>query len=82
MVVWGNPSAREAWSARAAMPDGAQLVAEHLRPGTDQPGPLLVMDRSGGAWRFSQVGPEAAARGGPKGCGDCHSQAPRDSVFR
>lgn len=82
VLVWGNPAARDAWNARGPMPGGAQLVAEHLRPGTDQPGPLLVMDRSGDAWRFTLVSPGGAVHDGPTACADCHAQAPADGVFR
>jgi hypothetical protein len=81
-VVWGNALARDAWTARAAMPDGAQLVAEHLRRGTEDVGPLLVMEKADGAWRFTMVTSEGNVRDGAAACAGCHAQAPSDAVFR
>lgn len=81
-IVWGNAAAKAAWDARGAMPDGAQLVAEHLRRGTDDRGPLLVMDRRAGAWTFTMVTSDGRVMDGAAACGACHAMAPTDGVFR
>jgi hypothetical protein len=85
-VVWVNDVGRAAWDGAGDMPDGAMLVEEAIArvDGGDRPAGLLVMQKSGGAWRFVSVGPGGEvvddARVAP--CAACHRQAPRDFVFR
>lgn len=82
-IVWANDAAKGAWAAGGDMPDGAVLVEEAIaRVGNgDCPAGLLLMDKSEGAWHFRAVGPEGSVAEDAR-CEACHTQAPRDRVFR
>lgn len=85
-VVWANEVGRAAWNGAGDMPDGAMLVEEAIErtPKGDRAAGLLVMQKSGGTWRFVVV--DAAGHVAKESqealCAECHREAPRDYVFR
>lgn len=85
-VVWANDAARAAWEAKGEMPEGATLVEEAIErtPRGDRAAGLLVMEKRGGAWRFTVVdaGGRVAEDAREATCAACHREAPRDGVFR
>jgi hypothetical protein len=83
-AVWANEAANGAWATRDEMPDGAALVEELTEkvPGKgDRAAGLLFMEKKDGAWRFLAIGADGRAAEDSR-CAACHSQAPRDDVFR
>jgi hypothetical protein len=89
-VVRVSPEARAAYEhllKDSELPDGAVVVLFHeLAPG--KPGPVYVMEKSGGSWRFSSLRadgtepepPEPAASSAAH-CRRCHADAVADSLF-
>lgn len=82
-VLWASEDAKEPWNRQASFPDGARLVIEHLHRGADGVGPLLMMERRNGAWRWIMVTSDnrVVIDGDSNACAQCHADAPRDSVF-
>ena len=82
-VIWASEDARDPWNQQASFPDGARLVMEHLRRGADEVGPLLMMERRNGSWRWIMVASDnrVILDGDSNACAQCHAEAPRDSVF-
>lgn len=66
-----------------ALADGALLAAFHHDPKRGQPGPIYVMEKLGGAWRFSVVGADGKLErsGELELCQRCHAEAVSDQVF-
>jgi hypothetical protein len=85
-VVWANDVARAAWAPAGDMPDGAVLVEEAIERTTkgDRPAGLLVMEKHGATWRFVLVDDRNHVVDGAREatCAACHTDAPRDFVFR
>jgi hypothetical protein len=71
----------------SALPDDSVVALFHV--GADQrPGPVYVMQKSAGTWRFLLLDPVGVvlAPGGPtgqatQGCQGCHADAVADSLF-
>jgi hypothetical protein len=87
-VVRVSPDARAAYEhlvKDTELPDGAVAALFHeLAPG--RPGPVYVMEKGEGVWRFSSCradGTECtpAATASTAGCQHCHADAVADSLF-
>lgn len=80
-IVWASPDAKDPWTQQASFPNGARIVMEHLRRGSDDAGPILSMERRDGAWKFAMVTSDQRAMDDSPACAQCHAEAPRDSIF-
>ena len=85
-IVWANEVARAAWEGGSEMPEGALFVEEAIEASRegDRAAGLWVMEKRGGIWRFTAVGPdrEMADEAHVSACAACHKDAPRgDFVF-
>jgi hypothetical protein len=82
-IVWASEDAAEPWDKQTSFPDGARLIAEHVERTSDRPGPLLMMERRAGAWRWTMVTSDGRTviDGDSQACAGCHAEAPRDGVF-
>jgi hypothetical protein len=82
-IVWASEDAKDPWIQQAAFPNGARLVMEHLRRGSDEAGPILAMERRDGAWRWVMIASDqrVVVDGDAPACAQCHAEAPRDAVF-
>lgn len=82
-IVWTTEDAKDPWTQQGSFPNGARIVMEHLRRGSDEAGPILAMERRDGAWRFVMVASDqrVIVDGDAAACAQCHAEAPRDSVF-
>ncbi len=86
MDVRVNPESRDAYIALlpgTTLADGTLIAAFHHDPRRGRPGPVYVMEKSGGAWRFSIVSPEGMVEqsGELELCRRCHAEAVSDHVF-
>ena len=89
-VVRVSPVARESYThlvRDSALPDDSVVALFHL--GVDQrPGPVYVMEKSAGTWRFlaldadgAVVAPSTSTGQSTQGCQGCHADAVADSLF-
>jgi hypothetical protein len=82
-IVWGDAKAKESWDKQTSFPEGARIIEEHLTRGTDEVGPVMMMQRSNNAWRWTLVASDRRliVDGESSACSTCHAEAPRDGVF-
>ncbi|MCA9597960.1 MAG: hypothetical protein KC776_31830 [Myxococcales bacterium] len=80
-----SPNAREAYAALrpgAVMPEGAVIAAFHQDATRGKPGPIYVMEKKGGDWRFSRVRADGRVQEGSVAlCARCHAEAVADHLF-
>lgn len=89
-VVRVSPGARESYAhlvRDSALPEGSVIALFHVAA-DQRPGPVYVMEKSGGTWRFLALDPDgvvrvASASGGQatQACQGCHADAVADSLF-
>jgi hypothetical protein len=65
------------------LPDGAIIAAFHRDAKTGQPGPVYVMTRDRGAWKYAvfDAGGRASEHGPLTLCERCHAEAPSGGLF-
>ncbi len=89
-VVRVSPEARDSYAhlvRDSALPDDSVVALFHLKA-DQRPGPVYVMEKSSGTWRFLVLDPDGVvlAPAGPtgqatQGCHGCHADAVADFLF-
>jgi hypothetical protein len=87
-----SPDARASYEhlvRDSALPEGALVAIFHDAGATGPEGPIYVMEKTAGAWRFSSVGPDGRVDATPGAaqnlaagaCVRCHQGGEADSLF-
>jgi len=86
MDVRASESARAGYSSlgpHSTFPDGSLVAAFHKDAKTGRPGPVYVMERQSGAWKYLAFDPggRPAEHGVLTLCERCHSESPSGALF-
>jgi hypothetical protein len=87
-----SPEARDAYARLVrdgSLPDGSVIAIFHELGPSGPAGPVYVMEKSAGVWRYLsltgdgrlEVAPGAAQKLGPNACARCHEHGVADSLF-
>ncbi|HEY3497694.1 MAG TPA: hypothetical protein VGK73_23515 [Polyangiaceae bacterium] len=84
-LVRVSPEARDRYLTLvtdSSIPEGAVAAQFHQRAGTGARGPVYVMQKERGGWRYLVLDPRGAiVEKDPAGCEGCHSDAVADHLF-
>lgn len=84
IVVYVNPTGRDAYDRKASFPDGTVIVKQkRVKPEDDKSVALGVMTKHGTSWEYSYIDAAGKTAVGEQllHCARCHARATNDSVF-